>query len=111
MRDGRQIRATAAGKGLIHSLPEIASTPDMTARWETELDAISQRKGSYNGFMQPLQASLHELIAQSQAVLPEGLKNIKVSKTPYKKRRSGKIPKKTGAGRSGKRNSRQRVTR
>ena len=99
MRNGRQIRATAAGKGLIHSLPEIASTPDMTARWETELDAISQRKGSYNGFMQPLQASLHELIAQSQAVLPEGLKNIKVSKTPYKKRRSGKVQKKAGATR------------
>jgi DNA topoisomerase-3 len=107
MRSGRQIRATAAGKGLIHSLPEIASTPDMTARWETELDAISQRKGSYNGFMQPLQTSLHELIAQSQAVLPEGLKNIKVSKAPYKKRRSGKIPKKTGATRGSKRKTRQ----
>ncbi|RLA49846.1 MAG: DNA topoisomerase III, partial [Gammaproteobacteria bacterium] len=99
MRNGRQIRATAAGKGLIHSLPEIASTPDMTARWETELDAISKRTGSYNGFMQPLQASLHELIAQSQAVLPESLKNIKVSNAPYKKRRSGKISKKTGAAR------------
>jgi len=110
MRDGRQIRATAAGKGLIHSLPEIASTADMTARWETELDAISQRKGSYNGFMQPLQASLHELIAQSQAVLPEELKNIKVSKAPYKKRRSGKTPKKAGAARGSKRNTRQRVT-
>ncbi len=110
VRNGRQIRATAAGKGLIHSLPEIASTPDMTARWETELDAISQRKGSYNGFMQPLQASLHELIAQSQAVLPEGLKNIKVSKAPYKKRRSGKIPKKAGATRGSKYKTRQRVT-
>jgi DNA topoisomerase-3 len=97
IRNGRQIRATAAGKGLIYSLPEITSTPDMTARWETELDAISQRKGSYNGFMQPLQTSLHELIAQSQAVLPEGLKNIKVTKTYYKKRRSGKVSKKLQA--------------
>jgi len=44
--------------------------------------------------MQPLQTSLHELIAQSQAALPEGLKNIKVSKAPYKKRRSRKTPKK-----------------
>ncbi len=102
MRNGRQICATAAGKGLIHSLPVMASTPDMTARWETELDAISQRKGSYNGFMQPLQASLHELIAQSQAVLPQGLKNIKASKTPYKKRRSSKIPKKAKATRVSK---------
>ena len=100
MRNGRQIRATAAGKGLIHSLPEVVSTPDMTARWETELDAISQRKGSYNGFMQPLQTSLHELIAQSQAVLPKELKNIKVSQAP----------KKAGATRSSKRNTRRRAT-
>ncbi len=40
--------------------------------------------------MQPLEASLHELISQSQAALPESLKNIKVSKAPYKKRRSAK---------------------
>jgi DNA topoisomerase-3 len=90
IRKGKQIRATAAGRGLIHSLPEMASMPDMTARWETELDAISQREGSYKGFMQPLEVSLHELISQSQAVLPEGLKNIKVSKAPYKKRRSAR---------------------
>jgi DNA topoisomerase-3 len=110
MRNGRQIRATAAGRGLILSLPDIVSTPDMTARWETELDAISQRKGSYNGFMQPLQVSLHELIAESQAVLPEELKNIKVSKAPYKKRRSGKTPKKARAMGSSSRKTRQRVT-
>jgi DNA topoisomerase-3 len=109
MRNGRQIRATAAGRGLIHSLPEMASTPDMTARWETELNAISQREGSYKGFMQPLLASLHELIAQSQAVLPEGLKNINVKKTPYKKRRSGKTPKKAVASRGNQRKPRQRA--
>jgi DNA topoisomerase-3 len=107
MRSGRQIRATAAGRGLIHSLPELASTPDMTARWETELDAISRRKGSYKGFMQPLEAALHELISQSQAALPEGLKNIKVGKAPYKKRRPGNTPKKAGAARGSKRKIRQ----
>lgn len=94
-RHGKQIRSTPAGRGLIHSLPEIASTPDMTARWETELDAISQRKGSYGGFMQPLLASLHELIAQSQAVLPKGLKNIDL--------------KKAGASRGSQRKPRQRA--
>ena len=71
----------------------------MTARWETELDAISQRKGSYSGFMQPLLVSLHELIAQSQAGLPEGLKNIDRTPTPRNKRRSGKTPRKARATR------------
>jgi DNA topoisomerase-3 len=94
MRSGKQIRSTAAGRGLIHSLPEIASTPDMTARWETELDAISQKKESYNAFMQPLLASLHELITQSQAVLPAGLKDIPAKTAAPQKRRSGKAPRK-----------------
>jgi DNA topoisomerase III len=102
-RSGKQIRSTPAGRGLIHSLPEIASTPDMTARWETELDAMSQRQGSYGGFMQPLLASIHELIAQSQAVLPDSLKNITHKKAPGKKRRPGKARQKAGANRGTKR--------
>jgi DNA topoisomerase III len=102
-RSGKQIRSTPAGRGLIHSLPEIASTPDMTARWETELDAMSQRQGSYGGFMQPLLTSIHELIAQSQAVLPDSLKNITHKKAPGKKRRPGKARQKAGANRGTKR--------
>lgn len=94
-RQGKQIRATAAGKGLIHSLPTVATTPDMTAHWETQLNAISQRQSSYQAFMQPLQASLNELIVQSQAVLPEGLKDIKVVKKTNKKSRSRKSFKKS----------------
>jgi DNA topoisomerase-3 len=99
-RNGKQIRSSPAGKGLIQSLPESASLPDMTARWEIGLDAIGQRKSSYGDFMQPLLASLHELIAQSQAVLPEGLKNIAWKHAPRKKRRSGKAPRKPGTTRS-----------
>jgi len=109
IRSGKKIRSTPAGKGLIHSLPESATLPDMTARWEIELDAISQRHGSYNGFMQPLLASLHELIAQSQASLPEGLKDIPAKKAPTKKRRSGKARKKVGATRGSKRKTTPRA--
>ena len=60
----------------------------MTARWETELDAISQRKVGA-GIAQPLLASLHELIAQSQAGC-RILKNIDRTPTPGTTRRSGK---------------------
>ena len=52
-----------------------------------------------DSFMQPLLASLQELIAQSQAALPEGLKNLDQKKAPGKKRRSGKTPKKKKAAR------------
>ena len=92
-RQGKQIRATATGKGLINSLPVVTTTPDMTAHWETQLNAISQREGSYQGFMQPLQDSLHTLVLQSQSVLPLGLKNIKVDKPAFKKRRYKKAAK------------------
>ncbi|MBR9913128.1 MAG: DNA topoisomerase III [Gammaproteobacteria bacterium] len=97
-RSGKQIHATAAGKGLIHSLPVIAATPDMTACWETELNAISQRQSSYDHFMQPLLASLQQLIEQSQATLPQGLQDVKVPKprrgTGAKTRRkTGRRPK------------------
>ncbi len=88
-RQGKQIRATQAGKALIASLPELSTTPDMTAHWETQLNAISQREESYNGFMQPLEASLNDLIKQSQSVLPVGLKGLEAKKKPYKKRRGG----------------------
>jgi len=108
-RSGKQIRSTAAGRGLIHSLPEIASTPDMTARWETELEAISQKKASYNAFMQPLLVSLHELIAQSQVALPEGLKNIDRKPAPRKKARSGKAVKKASSSGSSKRKARPKA--
>lgn len=95
LRSGKQIRSTAAGRGLIHSLPESAALPDMTARWEIGLDAIGQRKRSYGDFMQPLLTTLQELITQSQAALPVGLKNIDLQKATPKKRRSGKAPRKT----------------
>ncbi len=99
----QQIHATAAGKGLISSLPEVATLPDMTAQWETQLEAISLKSIGYQGFMQPLQCSLVELIDQSQSVLPVGLKDIK-AKPAYKKFRkrraaTGNASKRVAAGR------------
>jgi DNA topoisomerase-3 len=93
-RQGKQIRATAAGKGLVHSLPEAATRPDMTAHWETQLNAISQREASYDGFMQPLESSLNELISNSRATLPEELKGAGVSGKARRKRPTRKASKK-----------------
>lgn len=91
-RQGKEIHATAAGKGLIHSLPEAASLPDMTAEWEATLNAISLRKSQYNHFMLPLLESLQCLIAHSKENLPSALQGVvsRQSKTSKfsKKRRS-----------------------
>jgi DNA topoisomerase-3 len=85
-RKGKHIHATKAGTGLINSLPEAAITPDMTAHWETQLNAICQREASYQSFMQPLEATLLKLIEQSQSQLPKGLDDIKAKKGAFKKR-------------------------
>ena len=79
-RQGKQIRATPTGIALIESLPQSSTTPDMTARWEQQLNAISLRQESYQGFMQPLFHVLHELISGSENHLPMGLKGIQIQK-------------------------------
>jgi len=89
IRQGKQVRSTAAGRGLIDSLPESATTPDMTAQWESTLEAISLRKVNYDSFMVPLTNRLGELISQSLAGLPQGLQGIKASKPAFRKRRKG----------------------
>lgn len=93
-RQGKQIRATEAGKGLINSLPVSTTIPDMTARWEAMLNAIVDRQGSYDDFMASLIPSLHGLIEQSSANLPVALKGIKSSSSAYEKRGKKKTARK-----------------
>jgi len=89
-RKGKQVRSTAAGRGLVDSLPLSATTPDMTAQWEATLEAISLKQVNYESFMAPLTSRLGELISQSLAELPTGLRGLKGTKPAYKKRKSYK---------------------
>ena len=91
-RQGKTIRSTPAGKGLINSLPAMATTPDMTAQWETLLSAISLKEASYQAFMTPLEATLRDLITQSQVKLPTGLKDVQSAKPAFKKSAKKKKP-------------------
>ncbi|KGK42750.1 DNA topoisomerase III [Nitrincola sp. A-D6] len=95
MRQGKQILATPAGKGLINSLPEPTTLPDMTAEWEARLDAISQREDSYQAFMHSLETTLSSLISQvSQSAIrvPAGTgQRPKRKATRRRKARSSKL--------------------
>ncbi|SUC09195.1 DNA topoisomerase III [Pasteurella canis] len=61
-KKGRNIHSTETGRILIAALPEIATQPDMTAHWESQLTSISQKEMSYQQFMSVLIRSLPELI-------------------------------------------------
>lgn len=85
VRKGKQIHDTDAGRGLIRSLPEAATQPDMTAHWEATLEQVSQREASYNDFMQPLLTRLRELVADSATNNVSALQGVKAIKTARKK--------------------------
>lgn len=96
VRQGKSILATPVGVGLIRSLPESATTPDMTALWENSLDAISQKRLKYDAFMQPLLSQLDGLITQASSQLPSALQGVASSapkrsfKKSYKKKAKAK---------------------
>ncbi|WP_035416335.1 DNA topoisomerase III [Ferrimonas kyonanensis] len=87
IRQGKQIQASDAGRALIDSLPELATTPDMTAQWEAALEAIRERQQSYQGFMNPLQQQLQRLVEQARQHVPESLRGVQAPK-PRRKRKS-----------------------
>ncbi|MCG9755816.1 DNA topoisomerase III [Shewanella insulae] len=88
-RQGKSIVSTPVGRGLINSLPESATTPDMTALWESHLDAISRKEAKYLSFMTPLIDSLNGLIMQAGAQLPKALQGVEAPKRSFKKRGYG----------------------
>jgi DNA topoisomerase-3 len=75
-RSGKTITATVTGRGLIEALPDVATYPDMTALWESELSAISEGKSHYKKLMGPLEEQLKNLVVQSLSVLPQGLAGL-----------------------------------
>ncbi|HBO38033.1 MAG TPA: DNA topoisomerase III, partial [Pasteurellaceae bacterium] len=53
-KKGKNIHSTEAGRILIQALPDMATQPDMTAHWESQLDGISRKQTSYQQFMSTL---------------------------------------------------------
>jgi hypothetical protein len=72
---------------LIHSLPEMAARPDMTAHWESVLTQISEKQCRYQDFMQPLVGTLHELIHQARNTPVQRFRGISAPAGEKKKQR------------------------
>ena len=94
VRKGKEIRATKIGLQLITSLPQSMGYPDMTAHWESQLEAICQREMSYGDFMQPMTQGLQQLINDVGTVEFSGLQGL--GKAPKKWGKKRKFTKKKG---------------
>lgn len=84
-RIGKTIQATEVGSKLIESLPDSLTLPDMTALWEMQLNAISQKDQSYQGFVFPLQEQLRNIVQKAIADGPQALVNLPASTGGFKK--------------------------
>ena len=61
-KKGKNIHSSEAGRILIQALPDIATQPDMTAHWESQLTGISEKQTSYQQFMETLTQMLPDLV-------------------------------------------------
>ena len=86
-RVGKHIESTPAGRGLIEALPEALTLPDMTARWESALTAITEKSASYDSLMTPLVAEVTRLVTESRQHLPVGLADVSAPRGRGKRRK------------------------
>ncbi len=88
-RQGKTIFSTGTGQSLVNALPSLATHPDLTALWESQLSAINDGNGSYQELMMPLQDQLKSMVDDSRSVIPEGLNGLG-NKPSYRKRKPRK---------------------
>lgn len=86
-RSGRDIHATEVGQQLINSLPLRMTLPDMTAHWESQLEAISGREISYQHFISPLCQDLNQLVGEVSGLNFSKLKGLGEKRKPRKTRK------------------------
>ena len=86
-KQGKEIHATEVGRRLILSLPEVMVRPDMTAHWESQLEAIADKRINYSQFMTPMLDGLNLLVKQVGSIRFEGLHGHGKAAAPRRKRK------------------------
>jgi DNA topoisomerase-3 len=64
----RTVVSTETGRALVKSLPDVATTPDMTAVWEAAMRAIAERTQTLDAFLARVGAQLEQLVAEGRAL-------------------------------------------
>lgn len=86
IKKGKEIHATEVGRRLILSLPEVMVRPDMTAHWESQLEAIADKRMSYSQFMTPMLDGLNLLVNQVSTIRFTGLQGHGKAAAPRRKK-------------------------
>jgi DNA topoisomerase-3 len=104
-RKSKAIVSTSTGRDLIASLPNVATTPDLTAVWEAALRAIHDGRHSLDAFLARITVQLGTLVDQGRA-----LGRIAVSEAAVNAARTdgGPMRPARSAARGTKRNARTR---
>jgi DNA topoisomerase-3 len=63
----KAIVSTPTGRALVHSLPEVATTPDMTAAREAAMRSITEGQQSLDAFLVRVAVQLRQLVDQGRA--------------------------------------------
>lgn len=66
-KQGKSLRSTATGRSLIQILPDEATTPDMTAHWESSMRHIVKGEITLAAFLSAVQEKLKTLIQSGRA--------------------------------------------
>ncbi|MFM2588172.1 DNA topoisomerase III [Vibrio sp. TBV020] len=61
---GKKLISTAAGRGLIHALPNEVSNPVMTAIWEQSLESVAKKEMSLEAFMQNQEGFVRAIVGK-----------------------------------------------
>ncbi len=93
-KKGKNIHSTQTGRILIQALPDLATQPDMTAHWESQLDSISRKQTGYQQFMTALTQMLPDLVRFVNFSALRQLSTI-TGHTTYKRTRRKSAVKKT----------------
>ena len=67
-RARRAVVSTETGRALVASLPEVATTPELTATWEAALRAITDGTQTSGAFLARVGAHLEQLVAAGRAL-------------------------------------------
>ncbi len=77
LREGKQIRSSSAGRGLINALPSQSTFPDMTAIWESQLQGMAEKTQSYQPFISKLVDDVTSLVEQVKvSPVPQSLQQL-----------------------------------